>query len=442
MAKVLIERPNPKQAEFFRAKTRFVAYGGARGGGKSWALRRKALLLCLQYPGIRVLLIRRTYPELRENHVLPLQRELSGLAEYKETAKCFVFSNGSRIQLGYCDKESDVLRYQGQEFDILCIDEATQLSEQQFAALTMVVRGVNDFPKRVYLTCNPGGIGHHWVKRLFIDRAYRETEKPEDYTFIKALASDNKALLEKDPGYLAMLDNLPEGLREAWRDGRWDVFSGQYFTEFDPKVHVVPEFAIPRGWRRYVTIDYGLDMLAAYWIAEDAKGGCYVYREVYEPGLIVSEAAERIRRLSEGEPKALVLAPPDLWSRQRETGKTTAEIFAEHGVYLTQTGNCRVDGWLAVKEELKVTVSETGEKTARLRIFPCCKNLIRCLPLLRHDERDPNDVANEPHELTHGPDALRGFCSFRRGRRTEAGPAAPFDPVLPAAGFGGTVRVI
>jgi phage terminase large subunit len=441
LAKLTIERPNPKQAEFFRAKTRFVAYGGARGGGKSWALRRKALLLCLQYPGIQILLIRRTYPELRENHVIPLQRELAGVAEYRETAKCFLFSNGSRIQLGYCDKESHVLRYQGQEYDVLCIDEATQLSEQQFAALTMIVRGVNDFPKRIYMTCNPGGVGHYWVKRLFVDRNYRDTERPEDYTFIKALAADNLALLEKDPAYLAMLDNLPDGLREAWRDGRWDVFSGQYFTEFDPKVHVVPAFAIPRSWRRYVSLDYGLDMLAAYWIAEDPAGNCYVYRELYEPGLIISEAAEKIVRLSEGEPPATVLAPPDLWSRQRETGKTTAEIFAERGLLLTQTGNNRVDGWLAVKEELKVSVSEAGEKTAALRMFPCCKNLIRCLPLLRHDEKNPNDVANEPHELTHGPDALRGFCSYRRRKR----PGYSYEdgePLYPAVGFGGKVRVI
>ncbi|HHX71908.1 MAG TPA: hypothetical protein GX701_03140, partial [Clostridiales bacterium] len=108
---------------------------------------------------------------------------------------------------------------------------------------------------------------------------------------------------------------------------------------------------------------------------------------------------------------------------------------------LTQTGNNRVDGWLAVKEELKVSVSEAGEKTAALRMFPCCKNLIRCLPLLRHDEKNPNDVANEPHELTHGPDALRGFCSYRRRKR----PGYSYEdgePLYPAVGFGGKVRVI
>jgi phage terminase large subunit len=409
---IVIEPPNPKQERFFNCEARFVAYGGARGGGKSWALRKKAALMACRYAGIRILLVRRTFGELYENHVLPLKKELRGLARYRESEKSFVFENGSRIALGYCDRAGDVLRYQGMEFDVIFIDEATQLTEHQFEALSASVRGANDFPKRVYLTCNPGGVWHEWVKRLFIDRVYREGENPEDYAFIPARLSDNKVLMEKDPGYVKMLERLPEDLRKAWRDGEWDLLAGRYFSEFDRSVHVVEPFDIPKEYRRYVTIDYGLDMLAAYWIAADFRGNFYVYRELYAKDLIISEAAEKIRALSKGEEIYAFLAPPDLWARQRESGKTAAALFAEFGVGLTRAGGARVDGWLAVKEFLKVRTAPTGEKTAKLRIFSCCVNLIRCLPTLMCDEKNPNDCAIEPHEITHAPDALRGFCSF------------------------------
>lgn len=170
-------QPNPKQREFFLARSRFVAYGGARGGGKSWAVRKKAVLLAARHAGIRILLLRRSFPELRENHILPLMEELQDIALYRETQKAFLFPNGSRLRFGYCDAESDVLQYQGQEYDVIFLDEATQFTEYQFHTLTACLRGANRHPKRMYLTCNPGGVGHEWVKRLFVDRDYRGGER-------------------------------------------------------------------------------------------------------------------------------------------------------------------------------------------------------------------------------------------------------------------------
>lgn len=103
---------------------------------------------------------------------------LAGTARYVDKTKEFQFPNGSIIKLGYCQSESDVLQYQGQEYDIIFLDEATQFTEYQFETLTACLRGANDFPKRMYLTCNPGGIGHEWVKRLFVSKRYRQNEKP------------------------------------------------------------------------------------------------------------------------------------------------------------------------------------------------------------------------------------------------------------------------
>ena len=428
---IALPPPQPKQELFFAARERYVCYGGARGGGKSWCVQHKSVLMAARYAGIRILILRRTLVELRENHIRPMRRMLRGVADYRSTDKAFEFPNGSLIVFGYCDSEGDVDQYQGQEYDVIFLDEATHFTEYQYATLTAALRGANDFPKRMYLTCNPGGPGHAWVKRLFIDRDFRGGERPEDYVFIPAKVTDNRVLMDKDPEYVRRLDNLPRGLREAWRDGNWDVFVGQYFTEWDREKHVCEAFPPSPWWRWYVTMDYGLDMLAALLIGVDEAGYAWVVGEVYEgrdrgeghEGLIISEAAEAVRRLAEGKTDTAYLAPPDLWNARQESGKSVADIFAEHGVYLTKTSNDRVNGWLAVKEWLKVREGEDGIKRPRIRFFPNCRNIIRCLPLLQYDEHRANDVSNSPHELTHAPDALRGWCVYWTANGCE--PAAP-----------------
>ncbi len=407
----------PKQVEFFLAKGRYAAYGGARGGGKSWAARTKACLMGFHYHGLQMLLLRRTFPELRENHVIPLMRTLKGFAQYRENTKEFTFPTGSRLKLGYCDTEKDVLQYQGQAYDVIILEEATQFSEFQFQTLTESNRSSGmceeGFSPRMYLTCNPGGVGHAWVKRLFIDRDYRESEREEDYAFIPAKVYDNKHLMECDPDYVRVLENISDPARRAaMLDGDWDVFAGQYFTEFEREVHVMRPFELPRHWRRYVAMDYGFDMLACYWIAMDEQGRAYVYRELYESGLIVTDAAAKIRAMT-GEAIELHYAPPDLWNRHSDTGKSTAEIFAEAGILLVKANNDRVQGWYNLHEWLKIGRDEQGKKTAGLRIFENCANLIRTLPALQFDEKNPNDCSREPHELTHAPDALRYFVAGR-----------------------------
>lgn len=411
---------NERQKLFFKARRRFIAYGGARGGGKTWAVREKADVLAHRYPGINILIVRRTYPELLQNHILPMQLELSGLAHWNDKQKRFIFPNGSNIWFGYCSAERDVLRYQGQEYDIIFIDEATQLTEYQFQTFKGCLRGVSGYPKRMYLTCNPGGVGHAWVKRLFIDRLYHGDERADDYEFIQAKVTDNPVLMERDPEYIHMLESLPYELREAWLNGSWDVFAGQYFSEWDRDVHVVEPFEVPAWWRRYVTMDYGLDMLAAYLIAVDEHDMAYAIREVYQgrdlgegaEGLIVSEAAQAVLDMVGEDKITAYLAPPDLWAARQETGRSVADIFAEHGIALTKTSNDRLDGWMAMHERLHVFEDEHGRRAARLRIFPGCANLIRTLPQLRYDDKRVNDVAQEPHELTHAADAIRGFCVY------------------------------
>lgn len=409
----LLGTPQQKQKDFFMAHTKYVAYGGARGGGKSWALRRKIVLMCARFAGISILLIRRTYGELRDNHIRVLLSELKDIATYSDLHKTFSFPNGSRIKLGYMDSESDTARYQGQEYDIIAIDEATALTEFQFQTLKGCLRGTNTFPKRIYLTCNPGGVGHGWVKRLFIDRNYKESENPEDYTFIPAKVYDNKILLKTNPDYLGQLESLPKGLREAWLNGSWDGFEGQFFPEFDADVHTIKHFYPDNSFKKYCAIDYGLDMLAAVFVAIDTKGKAYVYDEVHISGLVVSEAAKKILEKSHGVSE--FIAPSDLWSRQKDSGKTISGLFAENGVYLTKLSSERVEGWVALKEWLKVKTDDNLVRYSDMVISEKCENLIRCLPLLLYDTKNSGDAATSPHDITHITDALRYFAVYRTG---------------------------
>lgn len=414
--------PYPKQILFFSATARHIAYGGARGGGKSWAARTKAVLLALNHSGIQIIILRRTLMELRENHVLPLLSQLDGIAKYNAEAKEFVFTNKSRIKLGYCSAESDVLQYQGQAYDVIFLEEATQFTEFQKDTLTETNRssGMMEcrFTPRMYYTANPGGVGHTWFKRLFIDKSYRNAEKPEHYTFIPSTVYENEFLMTNNPEYVENLENLPEMRKRAMLYGDWDAFEGQYFSEFDRNIHVMDPFVVPNTWSRYVSIDYGLDMFAAIFVAVSPQNKAIIYREIYQQGLIVSEAADLLKKSIGKEKIELIYAPPDLWNRRNDTGRNAADIFQQSGVFLYRSKNERVLGWYAVKEWLKIIDSkdeQTGEviKVSNLQIFKNCLNLIRCLPQLQFADRDPNDVANEPHELTHICDSLRGFCIMR-----------------------------
>ncbi len=396
--------PNEKQKAFFASRARFTAYGGARGGGKSWALRRKLVAMCLRYEGIRCLIIRRTYEELKANHIMPFLKEYGALISYSDSDKSLSFSNGSRIFFGYCSCDRDVLRYQGQEYDVIGIDEATQLSEYQFSIFKACLRGVGEYPRRMYLTCNPGGIGHAWVKRLFVDRRFRAGEDPDDYLFIPAQVFDNQILCKADPDYVRSLESLPAKLRDAWLYGRWDVFEGQFFPEFDPNVHVCKPADIPSEVKYFMAFDYGFDMLAAYLLGVDAQGVIYCIGESCESGLILSEAAERIARLAFGVRVEYAAASPDLWNRRQDSGRSGFEIMQNvSGVPpMIPADDRRIAGWRVLREYLG-----GREGKPKLYIASCCTELIRCLPALLCDTARAEDASSEPHSVTHAPEALR-----------------------------------
>ncbi|MBQ7363207.1 MAG: phage terminase large subunit [Clostridia bacterium] len=409
-----------KQKLFIDAAATEVLFGGAAGGGKSYGQMVDALLFALKYPKSKQLILRRTFSELDKSLIRTAQelypREIFTFNSSSHVGR---FKNGSCIDFGYCAAEGDVYQYQSAEYDVIRFDELTHFTEMQYVYLISRVRGVNGYPKQIKSSTNPGGVGHTWVKARFVDPAPRGTVfsggDGMSRIFIPSLLDDNAFLVRDDPDYRRRLEALPERERRALLLGDWNIFEGQYFDEWREDVHTVDPFEIPEGWRRYRTLDYGLDRLAVLWIAIAPDGTSYVYREFCQSNLAISRAAEEIlKRTPKGEDIYATLAPPDMWSRSQETGKTKASLFSEFGVNFTKTSNDRECGWLAVKELL---AARSGPP--RLKVFKTCRELIKCLPALRIDKVRPTDCATEPHEITHAPDALRGFAIFHTRPRTE-----------------------
>ena len=453
MPTLRIDPPSEKQKLFLTANTMHIGFGGARGGGKSWSVRTKAKLLALNYHGIKILIVRRTFPELVNNHINFLQTELHGVARYNKTEKIFTFPNGSSIKFGYCNNDKDLDQYQGAEYDVIFLDEATQLQEMWIKKIIACVRGVNEFPKRVYYTCNPGGASHGYFKRLFIDRQYEDGEHPDNYTFIQSLVTDNKALMASQPDYIKQLEALPPKLKEAWLYGRWDIFEGQFFEDFrtTPDIekcaaagitpeealvqhrwtHVIEPFDMNvgerRGWNIMRSYDFGYNkpFSLGYW-AVDYDGVLYRIMEMYGCTQTPDEGVkwspdEQFKRISQFEREHPWLkgrkivdsvADPAIWDQSR--GESIAETAARYGIYFTPGDNNRIPGWMQVHYRLQF--DENGY--SRMYVFNNCKAFIRTMPLMMYSETRPEDLDTKLED--HCPDEVRYMCMSR-----------PISPIIP-----------
>ncbi|MBQ2446624.1 MAG: phage terminase large subunit [Oscillospiraceae bacterium] len=428
MKTLVLPRPQEKQMEFMRAGTKHVGFGGARGGGKSWAVRTKAILLALRYGGIRILIVRRSYPELMNNHILILRRQLQDIAIYNDKQKTLAFPNASTISFTYCAKDGDLDRLQGVEYDVIFLDEATQFSEFQMKTIVACLRGVNSFPKRIYYTCNPGGRGHGYIKRIFLDRRYEEGEDPSEYTFIPSRVTDNQALLKAQPDYLKQLKALPPKLRKAWLEGDWNVFEGQFFEEFADRpehyadrrwTHVIEPFAIDPSWRIYRSFDWGYHRpFSCGWWAVDSGGVVYRILELYGCTGVPNEGVRwtpdkvfsEIHRIETEHPwlsgKHIVgVADPAIWDG--ETGESIADTAARHQVYFMKGDNKRIPGWLQLHYRLRFD----EEGLPLMYVFSNCKAFIRTLPLLQYDEQLPEDLDTRGED--HVADEARYFLMSR-----------------------------
>lgn len=425
-------QPSPKQSSFHEATEYDVLYGGAAGGGKSKALVMHALRAADWYPGMRLAIFRRSYDELAESIIPELAAVAFGEAlgvRWNASTTELRFPNGSVIRLRYLENLTDASRRQGGQYQLIEIDERTQIVpgavEQVKERLrTRVGSGVPLLGLRS--TSNPGGASHGQVKERYIDGTdYGEhvytDEHGETVRFIPATVDDNPHI---DPGYKKRLEGIPDPARRAaMRFGSWDMFSGQVFTEWRRERHVVAPWLLPASWERYMAVDWGYTApWAVLWIAVDEDERLWVYRELYSPGVGEREQARRILaaeadgrvatpdgEAAEPEPD-LRLGDPSMAAKRGDAESIMAAYSAE-GVDLEPANNDRLAGWQRIHQYLSEGPAcphhraQGWETCPRLHVFSGCVNLIRTLPALPYDAHRTEDV--DTHADDHAGDALR-----------------------------------
>ncbi len=392
-----------KQLEFDRAINEYpiVLYGGSRGGGKSHGLRLIMLKRRFQYPNSIGYLFRKTFPELEANHIAPLFAQFPDLQQfYNQGRKTLRLPNASELRFAYAENEKDLRKFQGREIHDLAIEEAGDWSEESFEYLHASNRSsLTHITPRAFLTANPGGIGHKWLKRRFVERKFRPGERPEDHHFIPARIADNPALTEADPFYQRRLESIKnETLKKAWIEGDWDVQAGQFFEELDRKIHLVKPFEIPDRWQRFGAYDYGFGHPAfAGWFAVDEDGVVYLYRVQASSRTKVDEFAERMNVHPDTKLISTWWAGHDCWARKpyafgHELNQPTiAEAFTKHKIFLRPANVDRIQGWNQLRQYLSPFTGPLGQITSNFKIF---------------DTADCNLVFDSIARCTHDPDRI------------------------------------
>lgn len=441
---------HPRQAEAFSSPATELLYGGAAGGGKSFLLRVSALRWCLGVPGLQAYLLRRTFPDLRANHLkgpgsLPdlLAPLLAlGKARWSEQRGEFRFANHSALKLAHLQHESDLMKYQGAEIHVLLIDELTHFTEGQYRFLRARVRlgglkvpeALKDRLPRIECATNPGFLGHAWVKRTWVSpRPPREVWRAAAgdggmrRQYLPAKVADNPTLLEGDPDYLDRLEGLGSPtLVRALKDGDWDIAAGQALEQFDRDRHVIEPFAIPEHWTRFRSLDWGSTrpFSVGWWAVSDGSaprlpaGAIVRYREWYgwtgrpDTGLRLTsaEVADGIReREAPGERIAFSVADPACFGRS--DGPSVAERMAARGVILKRAANDRRAGYQEVRARLRGEGEGDGGRPMLFVFSTCTDGFLRTLPELVLDPHNPEDVATSQED--HAYDEVRYACMSR-----------------------------
>jgi phage terminase large subunit len=385
-------------------ETPVMFYGGAKGGGKSYLIRAREIYRRLKHPNTTGLIVRKTYPELVTNHIRMFFKEYPMVVDwFKGGEKAIHYPNGSVTEFSYLKGTNDVWTYQGREYQDVSIDEITQHEEMVFKILRSSVRTTDPtINPTMLLTGNPGGVGHGWAKRLFIDRQYTENENPDDFDFVQAMVYDNKALMDADPKYLQRLRDLPDDLRRAYLEGDWDVFAGQVFSEFRREIHTMKSLVPSSNNPHFLWIDWGYSgreghegAFAAYlgslikvnYIGETFNR-VIVYKEWYGKYKKPSEWAEIIfnetatRNLRKGVGDSAMFNP------QTDGSKPIIEMMQDEWKRLN-----RNKMWVPFDRGTRNRIQRVASLHDWLGIAPdglpymliteSCPHLIRTLPLLR-----------------------------------------------------------
>ena len=408
------------QTEFLAAPERDVLYGGAAGGGKSYAM----LVDPLRYAhkkAHRALILRRSMPELRE--LIDKSRELYPQAfpgcKFREVEKLWNFPSGAKIEFGFLERDADVYRYQGQAYSWIGFDEITHLpTEFGWNYLASRLR-TTDSSIETYLRCtaNPGGVGAHWVKKRYVNPVDPNTsfigKDGLSRKFIPARLEDNP-YLALDGRYEEMLKALPPVQRRQLLEGNWDVAEGAAFVEFDPEVHIVAPFYIPVVWERVKAIDYGYasESCCLWGSVDRTDGTLIIYRELYRKGLTGLELGRIITEMEIEDPFSVQgVLDWAAWARTGTTGPTVGETLQQLGHKLRRADKNRIQGKIQIHEYLRVR----NNGRPQLQIFNNCPNLIRELQSIPLSKIRPEDV--DTNASDHAYDALR-YLIMSRPRMT------------------------
>ena len=405
--------PHPKQAFALSRQEFEIAFGGSRGGGKSSCLM--AWMVDPEYlnnPLYRGLIIRRNYDDLRDyiDRATQMYKHLD--VDVVGNPAEFRFPTGAIIRTGHLMDKQAYQKYQGHEYHKMGIEEATLIAdEEDYLKLISSCRSTIGLAPQIFLTCNPGGPGHNWFKERFVanerEKTHYDPVTGRTRIFIPSKIHDNPTLMKEDPGYMEMLKGLPEELRRAWLDGDWDVYYGQYFSQWRYDVHVVEPFKIPSTWYRYRGIDYGYKApFATAFLAVSPKGDVYLYREYYVAEMELSGHIEALTGMSQGEEFRATLGDPSMWIRNPiNTNRSDAvagshmaiaDLLRKGGINAIKANNNRLSGWNLLREYLKWD----EETPPKFFVFKTCRKFIDTIPMLVHDLRRPEDLD------TKGPDHL------------------------------------
>ncbi|HEC64647.1 MAG TPA: hypothetical protein ENI23_05105 [bacterium] len=371
-------------------------------------MRWKLLLRCFRFPNSKGLLLRRTYPELYRNHIQEIQKELKkDIYKYNDQKHIFTFINGSSLECGSCQYEGDVYNYLGAEYDHIGIDEASRFTKFQFNNFKTNLRSVRDDLKlQMYLGSNPGGVGHGWLKRLFMDKEYEEGEDPKEYKFIPAKVYDNTILMQKQPDYVRELETLPPDLKRAFLDGDWNVFAGQALRWKRDK-HIIDKIPYPiEDCKRVIGYDWGYNAHgAAVFLAKTPDNHIFQYKEIYQNRKTPEEWATQLKYEIQARSVEAVILPHDCFAKQQGRD-SIAEVFKRNGVGPIKRAdslskNARTNG-LAL---FHMYLDNAPDGIPYFQVLDTCVNTTRTLPELIYDENRSEDIDTDGED--HIYDAIR-----------------------------------